>query len=141
MQEEIENRSVTLIISGTKLTGRVLKMAITKYLAHRKEKKNSKKPKSIVRRRGVRWKPDPWKENKISTHFVLAHYPIRPGRPTHIVAFSLNGLPQIIPYAGCICTYRRTLMDKPLWSDHQSRKKKRVFAEEKCMGDRILLNL
>lgn len=42
MQEEIENRSVTLIISGTKLTGRVLKAAIAKYLAHRKEKKNSK---------------------------------------------------------------------------------------------------
>ena len=42
MQEEIENRSVTLIISGTKLTGRVLKAAIAKYLAHRKEKKNAK---------------------------------------------------------------------------------------------------
>ncbi len=42
MQEEIENRSVTLIISGTKLTGRVLKAAIAKYLAHRKEKKNVK---------------------------------------------------------------------------------------------------
>ena len=42
MQEEIESRSVTLIISGTKLTGRVLKAAIAKYLAHRKEKKNAK---------------------------------------------------------------------------------------------------
>ena len=42
MQEEIETRSVTLIISGTKLTGRVLKAAIAKYLAHRKEKKNAK---------------------------------------------------------------------------------------------------
>ena len=42
MQEEIENRSVTLIISGTKLTGQVLKATIAKYLAHRKEKKNAK---------------------------------------------------------------------------------------------------
>ena len=42
MQEEIENRSVTLIISCTKLTSRVLKAAIVKYLAHRKEKKNVK---------------------------------------------------------------------------------------------------
>lgn len=42
MQEEIENRSVTLIISGAKLTGRVLKAAIAKYLAHRKEKKSAK---------------------------------------------------------------------------------------------------
>ena len=42
MQEEIENRSVTLIISGTKFTGRVLKAAIAKYLAHRKEEKNAK---------------------------------------------------------------------------------------------------
>jgi len=33
---------VTLIISGAKLTGRVLKAAIVKYLAHRKEKKNAK---------------------------------------------------------------------------------------------------
>ena len=42
MQEEIENRSVTLIISGAKLTGRVLKAAIAKYLAHRQEKKTAK---------------------------------------------------------------------------------------------------
>lgn len=42
MQEEIENRSVTLVISGTKLTGRVLKAAIAKYMAHCKEKKQQK---------------------------------------------------------------------------------------------------
>lgn len=42
MQEEVESRSVTLIISSAKLTARVLKTAIAKYLAHRKEKKNSK---------------------------------------------------------------------------------------------------
>lgn len=38
MQEEVENRSVTLIVSGSKLTGRVLKEAIARYLIHRKEK-------------------------------------------------------------------------------------------------------
>lgn len=42
MQEEVENRSVTLIISTTKLTARVLRAAIAKYLAHRKEKKITK---------------------------------------------------------------------------------------------------
>ncbi len=38
LQEEVENRSVTLIISSTKLTARVLKSAIAKYLAHNKGK-------------------------------------------------------------------------------------------------------
>ncbi len=38
MQEEVENRTVTLIVSGSKFTGRMLKAAISKYLAHRKEK-------------------------------------------------------------------------------------------------------
>ena len=42
MQEEVENRSVTLIISSTKLTARVLRAAIAKYLAHRKDKKITK---------------------------------------------------------------------------------------------------
>lgn len=42
MQEEVENRSVTLMISSARLTGRVLKEAISKYLAHRKEKKFAK---------------------------------------------------------------------------------------------------
>ena len=36
MQEEVENRSVTLAISTTKLTGRVLKAAIAKYLANQR---------------------------------------------------------------------------------------------------------
>lgn len=36
MQEEIENRAVTLIVSGSKLTGRVLKAAFQKYLARQK---------------------------------------------------------------------------------------------------------
>lgn len=42
MQEEVESRSVTLIISTTKLTARVLRAAIVKYLAHRKNKKIAK---------------------------------------------------------------------------------------------------
>lgn len=39
MQEEVENRAVTLVISTTKLSGRVLKAAIDKYLAHQRERK------------------------------------------------------------------------------------------------------
>ena len=42
MQEEVENRTLTLVVSGTKLTGRLFKAAICKYLAHRKEKKLQK---------------------------------------------------------------------------------------------------
>lgn len=40
MQEEVESRAVTLAISATKLTGRVLKSAVSKYLAWRKDKKH-----------------------------------------------------------------------------------------------------
>ena len=42
MQEEVENRTVTLIVSTTKFTGRMLKDAIAKYLAHQKNKKQQK---------------------------------------------------------------------------------------------------
>ena len=42
MQEEVESRTVTLAISTTKITARLLKSAIEKYLAHRKEKKQEK---------------------------------------------------------------------------------------------------
>ena len=38
MQEEVENRTLTLVVSGSKFTGRLLKAAISKYLAHRKAK-------------------------------------------------------------------------------------------------------
>ena len=38
MQEEVENRTVTLAISTTRLTGRVLKSAISKFLAYQKQK-------------------------------------------------------------------------------------------------------
>ena len=40
MQEEIEQKTMTLSINATKFSGRVLKAAITKYLAHRSAKKH-----------------------------------------------------------------------------------------------------
>ena len=43
MQEEIENKSITLIVNCTKFSGRVLKSAISKYLAHRSAKHRVKK--------------------------------------------------------------------------------------------------
>lgn len=43
MQEDVENRTMTLVINGTKFTGRLLKAALTKYLAHRKGVKVQKK--------------------------------------------------------------------------------------------------
>ena len=42
MQEEVESRTVTLAITTTKMTANVLKQAISKYLAHCKEKKAEK---------------------------------------------------------------------------------------------------
>ena len=42
MQEEVENRTVSLAIRSSKLTAEVLKKAITKYLAYRKEKSKAK---------------------------------------------------------------------------------------------------
>ena len=42
MQEEVENRTLTLAVNGTKFTGRMLKAAIGKYMAHRKEVKHQK---------------------------------------------------------------------------------------------------
>lgn len=42
MQEEVENRTLTLVVSGTKFTGRLFKTAISKYMAHRREKKLEK---------------------------------------------------------------------------------------------------
>ena len=42
MQEEVENRTVSLAIRSSKLTADVLKKAITKYLAYRIEKSKAK---------------------------------------------------------------------------------------------------
>ncbi len=39
MQEEVENRTLTLTVNAAKFTGRVLKAVLSKYLAHRKNKK------------------------------------------------------------------------------------------------------
>ena len=38
MQEDIEHRSVTLIVNGAKFSGRMLKSAIRAYMGYRKEK-------------------------------------------------------------------------------------------------------
>ena len=38
MQEEVEQRTVTLAVNTSKMTANVLKSAISKYLAYRKEK-------------------------------------------------------------------------------------------------------
>lgn len=42
MQEEVEQRTLTLMISSTKITANLLKTAISKYLAYCKEKKMEK---------------------------------------------------------------------------------------------------
>jgi hypothetical protein len=42
LQEEVDNRTVTLMISTTKLTSKVLEKAVEKYLNHRKAKKADK---------------------------------------------------------------------------------------------------
>lgn len=34
MQEEIENRTLTLIVNSTKFSGRLLQSAVTKYMAN-----------------------------------------------------------------------------------------------------------
>ena len=48
MQEEVENKTLTLVINGSKFTGRMLKSAISKYLAHRKEVKHQKRQTDVV---------------------------------------------------------------------------------------------
>lgn len=40
MQEEVENKTITLAINGTKFTGRMFKNAIVKLLAHMKNKQH-----------------------------------------------------------------------------------------------------
>ena len=52
VQEEIENRSITLAINTAKLTARVLKEAMEKYLASQKQKSREKKLGGPVRVRG-----------------------------------------------------------------------------------------
>ena len=51
MQEEVENRTVNLAISTTKLTGRTIIAGIRKYLQHR-EKVKMKKARDPTRKYG-----------------------------------------------------------------------------------------
>lgn len=48
MQEEVEHRSVTLIVNTGKFSGRVLKAAISKYMAHLKNKRHEKKNQDVT---------------------------------------------------------------------------------------------
>ena len=64
MQEEVENKSVMLIINSTKFTGRVLKSAISKYLAHRSEKRREKKMDRKNEKRAEQAKREAAKEAK-----------------------------------------------------------------------------
>ena len=52
MQEEVEQRAVTLAINTTKMSVRILKAAISKYLAHRKEAKGRPTRADPVKHRG-----------------------------------------------------------------------------------------
>ena len=42
MQEEVESRTLTLAVNGAKFSGRLLKAAVCKYMAHRREVKQQK---------------------------------------------------------------------------------------------------
>ena len=48
MQEEVENKTLTLVINSSKLMGRMLKSAIAKYLAYRKEVKHQKQSRGVT---------------------------------------------------------------------------------------------
>ncbi len=58
MQEEVENKTVTLIINSTKFSGRVLKSAISKYLAHRSAKHREKKMDKKAEKRAAQVKKE-----------------------------------------------------------------------------------
>ena len=48
MQEEIENRTLTLIVNSTKFSGRLLQSAVTKYMNHQKGRKLKKQNKQTT---------------------------------------------------------------------------------------------
>ena len=52
MQEEVENRTLTLVVSSAKFSGRLLKTAVDKYLAHLKEQKQQKSRDAPVKPKG-----------------------------------------------------------------------------------------
>lgn len=47
MQEEVENRTVTLTINATKMTGRLFKTAVQKFLAYQRAKSQGKENKDV----------------------------------------------------------------------------------------------
>ena len=49
VQEEVDNRTIALTVSTAKLTGRIFKAAVCKYLAYRKEKKIQKSRDSMAK--------------------------------------------------------------------------------------------
>lgn len=57
MQEEIENKTVTLSVNTTKMTASVLKSALSKYLAYQKERARDKKLAKSVKSRDGPVKP------------------------------------------------------------------------------------
>ena len=42
MQEEVEQRTLTLVINGAKFTGHMLKAAVAKFMAYRRNRKSAK---------------------------------------------------------------------------------------------------
>ena len=52
MQEEVENRTLTLIVSSAKFTGRTMQQAISRYMNHRKAAKAGKSRDSPVIHKG-----------------------------------------------------------------------------------------
>ena len=48
MQEEVENRTLTLVVSGTKFTGRLLKAAISKYMATARTRRSCKSREAVT---------------------------------------------------------------------------------------------
>lgn len=65
MQEEVENRTVTLIVSGTRFSGNLLKAAISKYMAHRKEKKQQKSRMPLLSPKASRRSSSLWGKTKV----------------------------------------------------------------------------
>lgn len=52
MQEEVEQKTLTLSISAAKMSARLLKWMISKYLAHQRQKKIEKAVPGVVKYRG-----------------------------------------------------------------------------------------
>jgi len=48
MQEEVENKTLTLIVNASKFTGRMFQAAISKYMAHRREIKHQKHSQGVT---------------------------------------------------------------------------------------------